>query len=153
MAPSLPMVRSVLPSLFLSPSIPPSLPFSSLPLSLSPPFLPSSLLPPSLPLSSLPYSLPPSLTIQTGSGKTFTITGGVERYSDRGLIPRSLSYLYQQYEKVGSPLLVFIPDHIPSPQSPGTIFSTQISYLEIYNECGYDLLDPRHEAARLEDLP
>lgn len=73
---------------------------------------------------------------QTGSGKTFTITGGVERYSDRGLIPRSLSYLYHQYEKF-----------------PGTMFSTHISYLEIYNECGYDLLDPRHEAAHLEDLP
>ncbi|CAI8004769.1 Kinesin-like protein KIF6, partial [Geodia barretti] len=73
---------------------------------------------------------------QTGSGKTFTITGGVERFGDRGLIPRSLSYLFQQYHK-----------------SPGTIFTTHISYLEIYNECGYDLLDPRHEMARLEDLP
>jgi kinesin family protein 6/9 len=28
---------------------------------------------------------------QTGSGKTFTMTGGPERYADRGLIPRSLS--------------------------------------------------------------
>lgn len=27
---------------------------------------------------------------QTGSGKTFTITGGAERYADRGLIPRTL---------------------------------------------------------------
>ncbi|CAF5145532.1 unnamed protein product, partial [Rotaria socialis] len=26
---------------------------------------------------------------QTGSGKTFTITGGPERYADRGIIPRS----------------------------------------------------------------
>ncbi len=25
---------------------------------------------------------------QTGSGKTFTITGGPERYEDRGIIPR-----------------------------------------------------------------
>lgn len=33
------------------------------------------------------------------------------------------------------------------------IFSTHISYLEIYNEVGYDLLDPRYEASRLEDLP
>uniref|UniRef100_A0A8C9TFE2 Kinesin-like protein n=1 Tax=Scleropages formosus TaxID=113540 RepID=A0A8C9TFE2_SCLFO len=65
---------------------------------------------------------------QTGSGKTFTITGGAERYSDRGIIPRTLSYL-------------------------GKIYTTQISYLEIYNEVGYDLLDPRHEAPRLEDLP
>ena len=32
-------------------------------------------------------------------------------------------------------------------------YSTHISYLEIYNDAGYDLLDPRHEAAKLEDLP
>lgn len=25
--------------------------------------------------------------------------------------------------------------------------------MEIYNENGYDLLDPKHEAAKLEDLP
>ena len=31
---------------------------------------------------------------QTGSGKTFTITGGAERYADRGIIPRSLSYIF-----------------------------------------------------------
>ncbi|XP_018610608.2 kinesin-like protein KIF6 isoform X1 [Scleropages formosus] len=73
---------------------------------------------------------------QTGSGKTFTITGGAERYSDRGIIPRTLSYLYQHFN-----------------QDSGKIYTTQISYLEIYNEVGYDLLDPRHEAPRLEDLP
>ena len=28
-----------------------------------------------------------------------------------------------------------------------------ISYLEIYNENGYDLLDPQHQASKLEDLP
>ncbi|XP_035179170.1 kinesin-like protein KIF6 isoform X4 [Oxyura jamaicensis] len=33
------------------------------------------------------------------------------------------------------------------------MYTTHVSYLEIYNECGYDLLDPRHEASRLEDLP
>ncbi|XP_063095006.1 kinesin-like protein KIF6 isoform X2 [Cavia porcellus] len=73
---------------------------------------------------------------QTGSGKTFTITGGAERYSDRGIIPRTLSYIFQQLQKDSS-----------------KIYTTHISYLEIYNECGYDLLDPRHEASRLEDLP
>ena len=31
---------------------------------------------------------------QTGSGKTFTITGGAERYADRGLIPRALSHIF-----------------------------------------------------------
>ncbi|XP_069708644.1 kinesin-like protein KIF6 isoform X2 [Phaenicophaeus curvirostris] len=33
------------------------------------------------------------------------------------------------------------------------VYTTHVSYLEIYNECGYDLLDPKHEASRLEDLP
>ena len=31
---------------------------------------------------------------QTGSGKTFTMTGGVGSYDDRGLIPRTLSYIF-----------------------------------------------------------
>ncbi|KAJ7409685.1 kinesin family member 6 [Willisornis vidua] len=73
---------------------------------------------------------------QTGSGKTFTITGGAERYNDRGLIPRTLSYIFDQLQKDSS-----------------KVYTTHVSYLEIYNECGYDLLDPRHEASRLEDLP
>lgn len=36
---------------------------------------------------------------QTGSGKTFTITGGAERYADRGLIPRALSALFLEAAK------------------------------------------------------
>uniref|UniRef100_A0A3Q1G3C2 Kinesin family member 6 n=1 Tax=Acanthochromis polyacanthus TaxID=80966 RepID=A0A3Q1G3C2_9TELE len=73
---------------------------------------------------------------QTGSGKTFTITGGAERYSDRGIVPRTLSYLYERFS-----------------QDSNMVYTTNISYLEIYNEMGYDLLDSRHEASRLEDLP
>lgn len=73
---------------------------------------------------------------QTGSGKTFTITGGAERYVDRGLIPRSLSYIFEYFEKHSE-----------------TVFTAHISYLEIYMESGYDLLDPKHEASKLEDLP
>ncbi len=37
---------------------------------------------------------------QTGSGKTFTITGGGERYQDRGIIPRVLSHLFAEFQKV-----------------------------------------------------
>ncbi|RVE66374.1 hypothetical protein OJAV_G00106690 [Oryzias javanicus] len=73
---------------------------------------------------------------QTGSGKTFTITGGAEHYSDRGIIPHTLSYLFERFS-----------------QDSSTVYTTHISYLEIYNEVGYDLLDPRHEASQLEDLP
>ncbi|XP_052275630.1 kinesin-like protein KIF6 isoform X2 [Dreissena polymorpha] len=73
---------------------------------------------------------------QTGSGKTFTITGGAERYIDRGIIPRMLSYIFEYFE-----------------QNSERSFTAHISYLEIYNDNGYDLLDPKHEAAKLEDLP
>ena len=40
-----------------------------------------------------------------------------------------------------------------SAQHSDSQFTTYISYLEIYNENGYDLLDPKHEAAKLDDLP
>lgn len=43
---------------------------------------------------------------QTGSGKTFTITGGPERYEDRGIIPRAMSYLYSEFKKVRSLLCI-----------------------------------------------
>ena len=36
---------------------------------------------------------------------------------------------------------------------PDTQFTAYISYLEIYNEQGYDLLDPSHETKSLEELP
>lgn len=73
---------------------------------------------------------------QTGSGKTFTITGGPEKYADRGIIPRTISYFFDMFAK-----------------KPEFMFSMHISYLELYNEQGYDLLDPQHQATKLEDLP
>ncbi len=36
---------------------------------------------------------------QTGSGKTYTLTGGAERYVDRGIIPRTLSYIFNETKK------------------------------------------------------
>jgi len=36
---------------------------------------------------------------QTGSGKTYTMTGGPERYAERGIIPRTLSYIFQETRK------------------------------------------------------
>jgi len=74
---------------------------------------------------------------QTGSGKTFTITGGAERYVDRGIIPRTLSYIFEEFARHGA----------------DTSHTMHISYLELYNETGYDLLDPSHETKALEDLP
>lgn len=73
---------------------------------------------------------------QTGSGKTFTITGGAERYADRGIIPRTLSYIFQH-----------IREHTTHK------FRVSISYLEIYNSNGYDLLNEQHATTSLFDLP
>lgn len=74
---------------------------------------------------------------QTGSGKTFTITGGAERYEDRGLIPRAISMIFEEMKR-----------------QPARELRVHVSYLEIYNNQGYDLLDPNHEHTKsLEDLP
>jgi kinesin family member 6/9 len=73
---------------------------------------------------------------QTGSGKTFTITGGTERYQDRGLIPRALSHIFHCVK-----------------QRSDAQYTVYVSYMEIYNEQAYDLLDPSQESKALEDLP
>ena len=76
---------------------------------------------------------------QTGSGKTFTITGGPERYADRGIIPRAISMLFVSFQDDES----------------NATFNCSISYLELYNDSGYDLLASDHdiEVSRLEDKP
>ena len=119
------------------------------------------------------------------------MTGGVERYVDRGIIPRSISAIFAEVSKHGVHTLYnetgdephFHPDpppsatashyqlsvppvHPPSCLCPPPLvlprqvskrsdyqFSVHISYLEIYNETGYDLLDPDREVKALEDLP
>mgnify|MGYP000179129357 FL=1 len=73
---------------------------------------------------------------QTGSGKTFTITGGAERYVDRGIIPRAISLIYSELGKRSN-----------------YTYTIHFSYLEIYNETGIDLLNPDHETKALEELP
>lgn len=60
-----------------------------------------------------------------------------ESHIREGIIPRALSYIFS---KIGL-------------QSSDTSYEVRISYLEIYNEAGYDLLDPSHETKGLEDLP
>jgi kinesin family protein 6/9 len=73
---------------------------------------------------------------QTGSGKTFTMTGNPERYADRGIIPRTVSYIFSEVNRR--------TDHI---------FNISVSYLEIYNNDGYDLLSEDHTHKELSDLP
>ena len=64
------------------------------------------------------------------------MTGGAERYADRGIIPRTISYLFEQ-----------------SAKSEEMIINLSISYIEIYGNNGYDLLDANHSSKKLEDLP
>ncbi|KAL6757573.1 P-loop containing nucleoside triphosphate hydrolase protein [Haematococcus lacustris] len=73
---------------------------------------------------------------QTGSGKTFTITGGPQHYADRGIIPRTISTIFSEVTKRAD-----------------NQFTVHCSYLEIYNETCFDLLDPEREIKAMEDLP
>ncbi|KAI3387540.1 hypothetical protein SNEBB_006227 [Seison nebaliae] len=60
---------------------------------------------------------------QTGTGKTYTMTGATENYRNRGLIPRSLQHIYKEIDK-----------------RINNTYTIRVSYLEIYNEQMYDLL-------------
>ncbi|CBZ54504.1 putative kinesin motor domain-containing protein [Neospora caninum Liverpool] len=73
---------------------------------------------------------------QTGTGKTFTITGGAESYNDRGIIPRALSFIFSRMKRDGL-----------------VQYRVAISYLEVYQDKGYDLLTKAQvDARRIDDL-
>jgi kinesin family protein 6/9 len=74
---------------------------------------------------------------QTGSGKTFSITGGTESFNDRGIIPRAISLLYSEIGK----------------RSSDYSWTVSVSYMQIYNDKGQDLLNRGEDARTLEDLP
>lgn len=69
---------------------------------------------------------------QTGSGKTYTMSGA-ETWQLRGVIPRTLSYIYDEIEK-----------------RTKYDFNVYISFMEIYNENAYDLLEKKHLEMPLE---
>ncbi|KAH0794838.1 kinesin-like protein KIF9 [Histomonas meleagridis] len=58
-----------------------------------------------------------------GSGKTFTMYGGIRHFKYRGIIPRSLSYIFQEITKFKT-----------------IQFTISIQYFQIYNNIIYDLL-------------
>ncbi|XP_065181401.1 uncharacterized protein LOC135812028 [Sycon ciliatum] len=60
---------------------------------------------------------------QVGSGKTHTITGSVENFDERGLVPRALSHAFGEQHDV-----------------PENEFRFHISYMELYNDDVHDLL-------------
>ena len=68
---------------------------------------------------------------QTGSGKTYTMEG---EPSDPGIIPRTVSLIFQYVEKV---------------RDQGWQYSLEASFLEIYNETIRDLLTPPAEAKNI----
>lgn len=74
---------------------------------------------------------------QTGSGKTYTMTGSRQQWKNRGIIPRSLSYIFDKFNAL---------------TNRGCNTCAFLSYLEIYNENGYDLLHPGFSSGRIEDL-
>ncbi|XP_029304976.1 uncharacterized protein kif16bb isoform X2 [Cottoperca gobio] len=63
---------------------------------------------------------------QTGSGKSYTMMGHAE---DKGLIPRICEGLFCEISRRG--------------KSDAVSFCTEVSYLEIYNDCVQDLLKKR----------
>ncbi len=64
---------------------------------------------------------------QTSSGKTYTIEGSGRKFAERGLIPRILSCIYKGIERL---------------EGEGEEVSVHVSHLEIYQDTGYDLLNP-----------
>jgi len=70
---------------------------------------------------------------QTGAGKTFTMCGGSQSYKYRGIIPRSISHVFRYIES-----------------NPQYEFIVRASYLEVYNECFYDLL--QNDGGNIGDL-
>ncbi|CAG9856557.1 unnamed protein product [Phyllotreta striolata] len=74
---------------------------------------------------------------QTGSGKTYALNGCTREFSQRGIIPRSIEYIFNHYNNIAEEPTIYI------------------SYMEIYNEIGYDLLSTKqYNVTRTpEELP
>ena len=71
---------------------------------------------------------------QTGSGKTYTITGG-DSFAERGVVPWVISDVFKAFKVL---------------QSKGNECKCHVSFLEIYNENMYDLLDSKHRNKPIE---
>lgn len=62
---------------------------------------------------------------------------GGDTWESRGIIPRTFQMLFQQKHQLKA-------------QNPNLHVSFYVSYFEIYNECGYDLLDKKHSELAFE---
>ena len=75
---------------------------------------------------------------QTASGKTYTIEGGARQFRERGLIPRAISYIYSALESRKQQTAE--ANEMESAEEE--VNTIHISYMEIYQDTGYDLLNP-----------
>lgn len=58
---------------------------------------------------------------------------GGDLWPERGIIPRVLCYVFEEFKR----------------RSKKYAFELQVSFIEIYNENAYDLLDERHTDSNL----
>lgn len=81
---------------------------------------------------------------QTGSGKTHALTGG-DSFAERGVIPRAIAMIFGAIERRRA-----------REERDGvapSVTKVYMSYLEIYNESVYDLLDREHRDRPLSEWP
>ncbi|EFC47174.1 kinesin-9 [Naegleria gruberi] len=75
---------------------------------------------------------------QSGSGKTYTMTGGDGSYEKRGIIPRAISLLFEESSNEGK---------------RDREYTFSVSYMEIYKGFGYDLLNDKRDLMDIKELP
>eukprot|EP00879_Flechtneria_rotunda_P031226 GHRR01034092.1.p1 GENE.GHRR01034092.1~~GHRR01034092.1.p1 ORF type:complete len:149 (+),score=39.04 GHRR01034092.1:600-1046(+) len=68
--------------------------------------------------------------LQTGAGKTFTMSGDAHNYAHRGVIPRALHHVFREIDL-----------------RTDRLYKVHVSYMEIYNEALYDLLSDKPAAS------
>lgn len=71
---------------------------------------------------------------QRGSGKTFTMFGGIRHFKYRGIVPRAISYIFSELEKFKT-----------------IQFNISIQYFQIYNDIIYDLLSDEDREMQLAE--
>lgn len=67
------------------------------------------------------------LAPQTGSGKTYTMSGPGNSFSERGIVPRAITHVFQVFEKSRT-------------EAGADKYVIRVSYLEIYQNRLFDLL-------------
>lgn len=72
-------------------------------------------------------SPPTPILLQTGSGKTYTMSGPGNSFSERGIVPRAITHVFQAFEKSRT-------------EAGADRYVIRVSYLEIYQDRLFDLL-------------